>query len=61
MEVKARLLVVAKVGEHAGVHVDKIGPVGVVHAGIQDHEARRVPTVDRAEAALVAGAGDQLA
>jgi hypothetical protein len=26
-----------------------------------DHQARRIPTADLAEAALVAGAGDQLA
>ena len=61
VEVMARLLVVAKVCEHAGVHVDEIGPVGVIHAGIEDHEAWRIPTADRAEAALVAGAGYELA
>src|ERR1017187_7630105 len=39
----------------------KIGPVSVVHAGIQDHQTWRIPTADRAEAALVAGAGNELA
>lgn len=31
------------------------------HAGIEDHDAWRIPTADRAEVALVAGAGDDLA
>lgn len=58
---QSRLLVVAKIREHAGVHVDEIGPVGVVHAGIQDHQTWRIPTADRAEAALIARAGNELA
>ena len=60
VEVKAGLLVLAEVREHAGVHVDEVGPVGVVHAGIQDDQTRRVPTTDRAEAALIASAGNKL-
>jgi hypothetical protein len=54
-------LVVAEVGKYAGVNVDEIGPVGVVHAGIQDHDAWCIPTAYRTEAALVAGAGNELA
>jgi len=61
VEIKARLLVVAEVGEHAGVHVDEIGPVRVVHAEIQDHETWGISTADRAEAALIAGTGNELA
>ena len=38
VEVMARLLVVAEVPEDPRVNVDEVGPVGVVHAGIQDHE-----------------------
>ena len=61
MELKAGLLVVTKVREYACIHVDEIGPVGVVHAGIQDHQTWRIPTADRAEAALIAGAGNEFA
>ena len=45
----------------AGVHVDEIGPVGVIHAGIQDYQTWRIPTADRAEAALISRAGNEFA
>jgi hypothetical protein len=61
VEIRARLRVVAKVREYAGVHVDEIGPVGIIHAGIQDHETWRIPTADRAEAPLIAGARNEFA
>ena len=38
----------------------KSGRVGIVNTGIQDHQVGRIPTADRAEAALVAGARNEL-
>lgn len=43
----------------SGGHVYKIGLVGVVHAGIQNHETRPIATADCTEAALIADAGNE--
>ena len=61
MEVKAGLLIVAEICKHTSVDVDEIGPISVVHAGIQDHQARRIRTADRAETALIPRFGNKFA
>ena len=61
MEVKAGFLVVAKIREHASVDVNEIGPVWVVHAGIQNDQTWRIPTANGSETAFIAGTRNQLA
>src|SRR5262249_50474284 len=61
MQREPRFLIVAEVRKDAGIHIDVVRPVRVVHTGIQHYKAWSVPTAYRSEAALVTCTGYEAA